>query len=375
MLNVLYLLNHAGKAGTERYVQTLIERLDGEKIKAFFAYNEEGLLVERLKALGVGTYNIKMRSRFDLIAARELAGLCRRLGINLIHTHYLRENYIAMLSRIFNPGVRVIYTNHFILRNNFPTRISNKLMNPLEAGVIAVCNRGREMMISNGVDGSKIKVLFNAVDPELWGKPEKSTLREELGIAADAFVILCASRFAHDKGHRYLVRTIAKLKETGDGNFKCVLAGDGPLLDEIKQMTSELGLEKDILFTGFRSDIKNLFNGSNLYFNSSQHEASSFLILEALASGLPVVATDMGGNNDIINERTACGMLVGYEDAEGSARAIKRIMDDRVLLDTLEKNALKAVAENFNLVKMANQTYNLYEEFVGKNNSKGEYSK
>lgn len=372
MLNVLYLLNHAGKAGTERYVQSLIERLDGKKIKAFFAYNEEGLLVERLKALGVETHKIKLRSRYDLIAARELAGLCRRLGIDLIHTHYLRENYIAMLSRIFNPRVRVVYTNHFILRNNLVTRISNKLMNPLEAGVIAVCNRGREMMISNGVDGSKIKVMFNAVDPELWGKPEKSTLREELGIPEDAFVILCASRFAHDKGHKYLVRTIAKLKEMTDGKFKCVLAGDGPLLDDIKLMTSELGLEDDILFTGFRSDIKNLFNGSNLYFNSSQHEASSFLILEALASGLPVVATDMGGNNDIINEQTACGLLVGYEDADGSARAIKKIMDDPSLLGNLGKNALNAVQEKFNLVKMANQTYNLYEEFTGKNNRKGE---
>lgn len=363
-MNVLYLLNHAGKAGTERYVQTLIERLDGKKIKAFFACNEEGLLVERLKALGTGTYRINMRSRFDLIAARELAGLCRKLDINLIHTHYLRENYIAMLSRIFNPGVRVIYTNHFILRNDLITRISNRLMSPLEAGVIAVCNRGREMMISNGMDGSKIKVLFNAVDPELWGKPEKSTLREELGIADDAFVILCASRFAHDKGHRYLVRTMAKLKETSERKFKCVLAGDGPLLEEIRQMTVELGLGEDILFTGFRKDIKNLFSGSDIYFNSSEHEASSFLILEALASGLPVVATDMGGNDDIINDRNACGILVNYEDAEGSARAIKRIMDDGELLDTLGKNALKAVRENFNLVKMANQTYNLYEEFA-----------
>ncbi len=365
-MNVLYLLNHAGKAGTERYVQTLIERLDGKRIRAYFAYNEDGLLVERLKALGIDTFRVEMRSRFDLRAARQLAVLCRRLKIDLIHTHFLRENYIAMLSRIFGSQAKAIYTNHFIMRNNLATRISNKLMNPLEAGVIAVCNRGREMMISNGVDASKIKVLFNAVDPELWGRPEISTLREELGIAADTFVILCASRFAHDKGHRYLVRTIARLKEMTGKKFVCVLAGDGPLLDEIKLMAAEMYLKEDILFTGFRSDIKNIFNGSDLYFNASAHEASSFLILEALASGLPVVATDMGGNNDIINERNDCGLLVNYDDAEGSAQAIKRIMDEESLLSKLRKNALKAVQDNFNLVKMANQTYNLYEEFTSK---------
>lgn len=365
-MNVLYLLNHAGKAGTERYVQSLIERLHNKKTKAYFVYNEEGLLVERLKSLGVETFQIKMRSRFDLIAAGQLAALCRRLKIDLIHTHYMRENYIAMLSRLFNSKAKVAYTNHFIMRNNLITRLSNRLMNPLEAGIIAVCNRGREMMISNGVGASKIRVLFNAVDPEIWGKHEKSTLREELGISGDTFVILCASRFAHDKGHRYLVKTVARLKETAGRKFKCVLAGDGPLLEEIKLMTAEMNLGEDILFIGFRRDIKNLFNGSDLYFNSSEHEASSFLILEALASGLPVVATDMGGNNDIINERNGCGLLVEYDDAEGSARAIKQIMDDDNLLAKLRQNALKAVQEDFNLVKMANQTYNLYEEFMSK---------
>ena len=103
LINVLYLLNHAGKAGTERYVQTLVERLNKNKINAFFAYNEAGLLVERLEALGVDTYRIEMKNRFDLKAARQLAGLCGKIGIELIHTQFLRENYIAMLSRFFNP--------------------------------------------------------------------------------------------------------------------------------------------------------------------------------------------------------------------------------------------------------------------------------
>ncbi len=365
-MNVLYLLNHAGKAGTERYVQSLVEKLNGNKVNAYFAYNEEGLLVERLKELGVAAYRVEMHSPYDLKAAKELALLCRKLSIDLIHTHYLRENYIAMLAQLFGSKAKVAYTNHFIARNNLVTRFSNRLMNPLEAGVIAVCNRGREMMISNGVAASKIRVLFNAVDPELWGTREPSTLRGEFGISDDTFVILCASRFAHDKGHRYLVRTMAKLKESNCRKFACVLAGDGPLLEEIRQLTVEMGLEQDILFIGFRKDIKNLFNGSDLYFNSSEHEASSFLILEALASGLPVIATDMGGNNDIINDRNGCGVLVKYEDAESTAREIRRIMDDESLQASLGQNALKAVQENFNLVKMANQTYNLYEEFISK---------
>ncbi len=358
---MLYVLNHAGKAGTERYVESLISRLDHKKIKAYFVYNEEGLLVEKLQELGVETFRIVMGSRYDLKAAREIARLCRKLSIDVIHTHYLRENYIALLSRIFNPSVRVVYTNHFILKNDFVTRVSNRILTALESRIIAVCNRGKEMLVRNGMNRKKIEVLFNAVDPSYWKQPLDSTLREEFGIPGDDFVLLCASRFAHDKGHAYLVNALAELSRITDRPFKCVLAGDGPLLEDVKAQVAQLGLNGRVVFTGYRSDIKNLFYGSDIYINSSEHEALSFLILEALASGLPLIATDMGGNSDIVNDETGCGILVSYGNARELAEAIKRLMNDGKLRDDLKANALKAVEGRFNLDKMVEKTYNLYE--------------
>lgn len=360
LLKVLYLLNHAGKAGTERYVQTLIEKLNNNKTKAYFAYNEEGLLVERLKAIGIETFRIPMKHPLDLKAAWNVSRLCKRLGIQLIHTQFLRENYIAILSRIFNPKVRVMYTNHFIMANNAVLKLFNRLLTPFESAIIAVCNKGREVMVANGNKASIIKVIFNAVDPLYWKEPVKSTLREEYGIGGDVFVLLCASRFAHDKGHRYLVDAIAELKKITGAKFKCVLAGDGPLLEDVKTQVRTLALEEDIIFTGFRSDIKNLYYGSDLYINSSEHEALSFLIIEALASGLPVIATDMGGNSDIINKETDCGILVKYDDPVELAEAIDRVIRNRELRDKLRENAFRTVDERFNIEKMSEETYNLY---------------
>ena len=361
MLKVLYVLNHAGKAGTERYVESLISRLDNKCIKAYFAYNEDGLLVKKLQELGIDTFRVVMRNRYDLKAAREISVLCRKLSIDVIHTHYLRENYIALLSRFFNPSVRVIYTNHFILKNDFVTRVSNCILTALESRVIAVCNRGREMLVQNGMNRNKIEVLFNAVDPSYWKQPVESNLREEYGISRDEFVLLCASRFAHDKGHSYLVNALAELSAITDKPFKCVLAGDGPLLEDVKKQVEQLGLGNKVVFTGFRSDIKNLFYGSDIYINASEHEALSFLILEALASGLPLIATDMGGNSDIVNADTGCGILVKYGNARELAEAIKSLMNDEKLREGLKENALKAVDDRFNLDKMVEKTYNLYE--------------
>lgn len=366
MIKVLYLLNHAGKAGTERYVHSLIERLNGTHIKAYFAYNEEGLLVDRLKDMGVETYRVAMKNPFDIRAAFELSRLCRRLGIDLIHTQFLRENYIALLSRVFNPGVRVMYTNHFIMANNLAQRICNRVLTRLEANIIAVCNKGKAMMISNGVNRKRISVIFNGVDPDFWGDRVESTMRKEFGIDQDAFVLLCASRFAHDKGHRFLINSVAELKKLTDKKFKCVLANDGPLLEERKQQAASLGLTGDIIFTGFRKDVKNLIAGSNLYVNSSEHEALSFAIIEMLAAGLPVIATDMGGNDDIINGETNCGILVKYDDSRALAEAIIKVMDSEELQKDLKENALKAIKEKFNLDKMVKETYNLYMDSVAK---------
>ncbi|HHV96995.1 MAG TPA: glycosyltransferase [Clostridiaceae bacterium] len=362
MIKVLYLLNHAGKAGTERYVYTLIEKLNNKRIKAYFAYNEEGLLVERLKNIGVETFVIEMKNPFDVKAAFELSRLCKKLGIDLIHTQFLRENYIAILSKIFNPRIKVIYTNHFVMANNRIQKFFNRLMTQFNSGIIAVCNVGRDMLISNGNKASIIEVIFNGVDVAYWKEPVESTLRKELKIGGDEFVILCASRFAHDKGHKYLVDSIKLLKDMTNRKFKCVLAGDGPLLDDIKKQVAELGLQDDIIFIGFRSDMKNLYTGSDLYVNSSEHEALSFLIIEALASGLPVVATNMGGNSDIINPITNCGLLVEYNNPESMAKGILKLMEDENLYRKFKENAYKAVDEFFNLDKVVDKTYNLYEK-------------
>jgi len=365
-MNVLYLLNHAGKAGTERYVQTLIEKLHPHKIKAFFVYNEDGLLRERLEQSGIPVAKLSMKHPFDIGAAWKLSRYCREHKIDLIHTHYLRENYIALLSRIFNPRTKVIYTNHFILANNGLIRFFNRIMTLLQGRIIAVCTPGRDMLIKNGNRKSIIEVIHNSVEPEYWKTPEPSTLRSEFGIGWDEFVILCASRFAHDKGHAYLVRTIHELKKIPSVCFKCVLAGDGPLLEDTKRLTSELGLNEDILFIGFRKDMKNLYNGSDLYFNASQHEALSFLIIEALATGLPVAATDMGGNNNIINEKTSCGVLLPYDDPITSAGEIKSLMEDKERLALYRENAFTAIENYFNIDKNVQRTFEIMTDVCRK---------
>ena len=360
-MKVLYLLNYAGKAGTERYVESLVKYLQPMGVEPYFAYNLEGLLVERMKAAGVPCFQLSMNSRFDFKAAKALAALCKENGIDLIHTHYLRENYTAMLSKKWNPQVKVVYTNHFVMKNDWITKLSNRMLSKRQDAVIAVCNLGKKVLIDNKMDGSKIQVIFNAVDPADWSQPVASTLREELHIPEGTVVMLCASRFAHDKGHAYLIDSIKKLKEITDKPFRLVLAGDGELLEPTKAQVKALELEDVVDFIGFRKDIKNLYYGSDIYINSSEHEALSFLIVESMASGLPVIATDIAGNPDVVNAENDCGLLVEYNNPDSMAAAMKKLIEDEELRAHYKAGALRTVDEKFNIHKMAASTFQVYE--------------
>ena len=366
MLKVLYLINHAGKAGTERYVYSLIKSLHGTKIEAYFAYNEEGLLVEWVRELGITPKQIRMDSPLDIPAANMVKTYCEEKGISIIHTQYLRENYISMLSKLVSKERKVFYTNHFVMDKSKALRYANKIFNPLQEQVIAVCNKGREMLIENGVDPEKIQVIFNGVDVNYWGESFQSTIRSELGIGGEDFVFLCGSRFAHDKGHKYLIKSVAELKKRTSKPFRCILSNDGPLLEECKDLVKELKLEKDVVFTGYRKDVKNLIYGADLYINSSEHEALSFAIIEVLACRTPVIATNMAGNGDIINGETNCGILVEYNNEVMLAESIQDLMENSKKLDLYKENAFKAAMDRFNLDKMVEKTYNLYELSVKK---------
>lgn len=366
-MKVLYLLNYAGKAGTERYVETLVKYLSADgRVEPYFAYNEGGLLVERLEAMGVPTRQITMNNRFDRKAAKALGKLCEEWDIDLIHCHYLRENYIAMLAKSYNKKIRVVYTNHFVIPNDAVTRLSNGLLDKKQDQMIAVCNRGKEQLIANGWKGDHIQVVFNAVDPAAWeGERSESTMRAELGISEDRFVMLCASRFADDKGHKYLIDSIKRLTELSAVPFTLVLAGDGPLLEPAKEQVKELGLTEDqVRFIGFRKDIKNLYKGADLYVNSSRHEALSFLIIEAMAAGLPVIATDMGGNSDIVNDEAGCGLLVEYDNPDAMAGAMKVMLEEPDFLAQCREGAKRTIMEKFEIHKFADVTYGVYEKAV-----------
>ena len=359
-LKVLYLINHAGKAGTEKYVYNLVKTYKEKNTKCYFAYAEEGLLSEQMEEMGIESVKIPMKNPFDKKAAKLVADYCRNNNIDVIHTQYPRENYIALLSRKYYSGTKVVYTCHLTLKTSLLWKITNKIMTKNNHKIISVCNKGKELLIGNGVPEGKIDVVFNGIRPGET-KPKNPEKRKELGIDPDTFVITTLSRYHMAKGLDFFADSVAELKKKTNKKFVVLFLGDGELFDKIKKQIEKLGLENEIKQLGFRNDAAEILAVSDMYVNSAKcFEALSFAILEALDNSLPVVATDVGGNSDIINDNTNCGILVNYGDTKAMAEAIKTIMEDEEKYKLFSENAKKTVCEKFNLDVLLEETYTKY---------------
>lgn len=364
-LNVLYLINYAGKAGTEKYVENLVRILGNGKIKPFFAYNIEGELSMKMENASVPSLQIDMGKRAILSAAKKLADYCRQNKIDVIHAQYPRENIVALLSKRYYKNPKVVMTSHLTLRleglSGNVWRLINKHFTPKNHKIISVCSEGRDILIENGVKPERIEVIFNGIEPA--GKPIKSdAIRKELGLSNDCFVMTILARFAPEKGLSFLIDCLAELKEMTDKPFCCLICGDGDLFSQIKSKVSALSLEKECRLLGYRTDTKDILTGSDAYLcSSSCNEAMSFAILEAMNAGLPLIVTDIGGNRDLAETFIRCGFVSKYGDTKDFANNMKLLMDDAALRQTLSSAAVEKITKHFDLYKLADKVFTAYK--------------
>lgn len=360
MINVLYLLNHAGQGGSERYIQTLVQQLGHSSVTPFFVYNEDGPLKEWMEAQEVPCYRLNMSGPFDIKAARSLAKLCRRLKIDIVHTHYLRENYIALIARLFYPGMRVIYTYHILSENSLPIRICNTIMDTLQYKIIANCTAGKMRLILNGHPAEKIVMIPNAVDLDYWAGGEPGALRKELNISDSTFILLFTARIAEGKGHKFMLDALSLLKGMTDMDFRLVLAGDGELRCDMEVYTKKLGLDDKVIFLGYRTDMPDIYHSADLTVCTSESETLNYSLLESMACGVPVVATAVGGMTDIVTKEHDCGLLVEYGNCTELASSLLQLMTDRQLLKRFAEGALRSVKSDYDLISAAESVLRLY---------------
>ena len=357
-MNILYLINYAGAAGTEKYVENLMVAANREGHRCHLCYCVPGLLSEKIQQAGYPTLHLDMLPHKVLSAAGVLADYCKKQGVEVIHAQYPRENVIALLAKGRNPVLRVVFTSHLTLRQGKAWSYVNRIFSPRNHCVISVCQQGVKLLRENGMCPEKIRVIPNGIRAGEKAV-RRNIIREEFSLSEETFVFITLARYAPEKGLGWLLDVLCRLKELSARPFACVIVGNGDAFEDIRGKVREREMADCVIQTGYRRDAAALLASSDAYVSTALYnEAMSFAILEAMGCALPLAVTDVGAGRELAE---GCGFVAVPGDTETMAQNLRAMLENESLCSRLGHAARKKVCREYDLDTLMQQTLVAYQ--------------
>jgi len=373
---IAQVLHRLDRAGAEVLVDALARGL-GERYRfVFFCLDGIGPLGESLRDDGFEVVALNRRPGIDRAVTRRLRGLLTQHKVDLIHAHqYTPFFYSAIARGLFRrSAMAVLFTEH---GRHYPDRrsnkrvLANKFLLKKQDRVTAVSAFIRESLADNeGIDRGRIEVVYNGITPcSFGGTPTAvaSGLREELDLSSDDFIIVQVARFHPVKDHATAVAAFA-LVHRELPNAHLVMIGSGERQDEIAADITARGLSSNIHLLGERDDIRELLHhpgaGADVAMLSSLSEGLSVTLLEAASAELPIAATDVGGNREIVIHNET-GLLSERGDARGLADNLIALLGDGDLRQSLGQAGRQRYEAHFTQCAMHARFAGIYDAMLG----------
>lgn len=372
-INVLHIICSLPLGGAENQVVTLASALGSDRYTIHVCcLRREGVQASALRARGVQVVALDMRLRYWPIGAYRLYRLIERLKPQIVHTHLFEAGIWGGIVGTL-AGVHVIMTTeHGMFYWRKPHHILvGRLVNHLTDKRIAVSEEIRQCYIKNqGGAAEKIITIPNAVDVERFsGLTSRNQLRRQLGVNASSPLVGTVARLVSAKRLDCLLETARLVCETVP-QARFLIIGDGPLRDELEDQALQLDLTPEyVRFLGSRQDVPDLLSALDIFVLSSEREGLPVALLEAMAASRPVVATQVGGIPQVIQDGHN-GLLVSPHDAAGLANAILTLIQDSALRESMAREAYRTVEGRFSTKVIAQQIVALYDSLLEKNDNR-----
>lgn len=319
----------------------------------------QALLAERLAEAGFTVHTLEMDGAVNYVKGiAAIRSILREGRFDVLNTHSRRDTVIAAVAGRLAGTPLIVRTRH----------LSNKVgslwsYTRLPHRVTTVSDHVRQHIISRGVSANKVATVYSPI--VLPPPVEHSTLRSELGLAVDDVVVGCVAVMRATKGHKDLIDAMAPLMASRPKLHMVFVGGGSPVFEETQAYVAERGLQDRIHLMGMRRDVPNLLAGFDIFALATQQEASGTVYVEAQASGLPVVGTDVGGVSEMFRDGTT-GILVPPKDSRALTDALQRLIDDPVLRQRMGEAGRKMVWEEgvFSPVRLAETTEAIYNRWL-----------
>ena len=298
--------------GTERLVIEIVRALATRADSIVCCLDQPGVWAAELEAINVPVIALWRTPGFHPALALRLARIIKEHGVSVVHCHHYSPYIYGLLAAMLTPSVKLIFTEHGKLSDAGPSR-KRRLVNPVlsrwPARICAVSADLKQHMVAEGFPARRVNVLYNGIDP--GRRPtaqQRHDARVSLGVEDGAFVAGTVGRLDPVKNLPLLLHAHALLAATKPA-LRTIIVGDGPEREALEAKAAALGIRDSVIFAGYRQDVRFLMSAFDLYVNCSTYEGVSLTILEAMASTLPVIATPVGGNPEVVIDRET-GLLV-----------------------------------------------------------------
>jgi glycosyltransferase involved in cell wall biosynthesis len=359
VMQVVYNLEPGGSEGLSR---DIILGLDPRTFSSSIcALAGGGALESELKKERVPCYVMNRRSGFDKSLPWRLYRVFQRDRVDIVQTHHFGQLIYSVFGARM-AGARLIHVEHeyYSIQSRKAQRRLRWLSRWCDA-VVGVSEGVSEFLRKEvGIPSSKVRTIRNGVDCQRFA-PRQFSTRDEAGFSTTDVLIGTVARLEPEKDLLVLLEAFHRVRMLYS-NAKLLIVGDGSLKGSLGQHTSHLGLTKDVMFLGWRSDIPALLGLFDIFVLSSFEEGLPLVILEAMAAAKPVVATAVGGIPDVISSCT--GFLVPRRDPERLAGALQTLVLDPTLRNTLGRAGRMFVESRYNLRDTVKGYQRLYETMV-----------
>lgn len=374
MIRILHLVHAFQTGGAERVILDLTRHNSPGIANYVCSLCEPHDLVSQLDS-ATGFECLKKRPGNDLRIARDIARIIDREHIDVVHAQGWGTFIEGLIAANWYARRRPAFIHAFHgksladVTHRIPTRrlIAQRIAHLFTEACIAPADHMADDYAQTiGIRREKIEVIYNGVDLERFGHFDQSDARNALGLAESDFVVGFVGRLDPVKDIQGIVRIFARVRETLRHDSRRVLlliVGDGTELAGAELLASDLGVRDRVVFAGLRSDVPRCLAAMDVYLQPSYYEGHSIAMLEAMAAGLPIVSTLVGGTSELV-----CDGRTGFLHSSGAydpiATSIVDLYRQPDLRSAMGGAGRERVATHFSVAKMAEQYEDLYRRIL-----------
>ena len=365
-INVIHLVEELTIGGLEKILTSIVLNLDKKKYNvSVWCLREGGFFANKLAKEGIDFKILHISTSRNPLSIYKLYKLLKSRKFDIIHTHAYSAGTIGRMSA-FLAGVPVIISHNHSVYDYYNRRYHfvEWFLSLITDRVVCVSDiANRFANETQRINARKLITIHNGIDSEYTVLEKRTSgLRKELGIPVDHSVICTIAHLEEHKGVKYLLESASLLLQSrNDVSF--LVVGEGALKEKLKILCADLKIEENVIFAGERGDIPEILSLTDIFVLPSLREGLPLTILEAMACGKPVIATNVGGIPEVVKDGVS-GILISPKDPEALHSAINELLGDREKLKKMGHNGKRVYSESFDSKTMIGKIEDLYDSLM-----------